>query len=289
MSLSLIIQTRDRTDLLRYTLEKTLPNIKRDDTKVLICVDDDDVLTKLKMEDKFFPKDPRIIWSVKKREDSRGEKYDRALTLAPASLYLPSVDCAPFTTPGFDQIFLDAAALYPDGIGCVYTPMANASFPGILAITHKLVAKLGHIYSHDFPFWFIDHELDDIARMIGRYTTVDVKFETGLTRPTKTIRMWDLAFWTGYFNDMTMDRRAAAQNIILGDDFETPRWLKFVLLGAYHPIEARSYWINNNVRSQAAEIEAQRGETGPRDEGYLRAKARAEKRLDLKHGRQAAA
>ena len=45
------------------------------------------------------------------------------------------------------------------------------------------------------------------------------------------------------------------------------------------PIEARSYWINNNVRNSAAAIEQQRGDPGPPDEGYLRVKAKAEKKL----------
>ena len=203
MNLTMIIATRGRPELLAQTIEHTLPNISRDDTRVLICADDDDHPT-IESFRKLSP-DQRMTISVKPREDSRGEKYDRALIEAPADIYLPAVDCAPILTPGFDQIIINAARLFPDEIGCVYTPMVNASFPGLQAVTTKMVEKLGHIYSHEYPYWFIDHELDDIARMIGRYVCVDVNVSTAPMRPARTIRMWDLAWWTSYFDAMTFE------------------------------------------------------------------------------------
>ena len=213
--------------------------------------------------------------SVKKREDSRGEKYDRALTEAPADVYLPAVDCAPFVSEGFDVAILEKARLFPDGIGCVYTPMVNASFPGLQAPTAKLVEKLGHIYNHEYPFWFIDHELDDISRMIGRFVFANVKFEPRPYRPGTTIRLRDLEFWTAYYDLMSIERRAKAREIIMGKDFQSPQWLKEVLANSYQVVEARSRNINAGVRNNAKAIEAQRGDPNPPDEGYLRAKAKA--------------
>ncbi len=280
MKLTIDIISRGRPGLLLDTVNQTLPNISRDDTTLFVALDEDDAAGRSCIDK--MPADNRVKVSVKPREDSRGEKYDRALVEAPADVYLLGVDCAPLLTPAFDQIIVNAARLFPDGIGCVYTPMANASFPGYQAPTAKLVEKLGCTYNHEYPYWFIDHELDDICRMIGRYVCIDIDVDLKRRRPDNTQRMWDLAFWTAYFDVMTLERRARARAIIKSEDFECPAWQKIVLCNSYQPIESRSHWINSNVRAQAAEIEAQRGEKDPPDEGYKRAKARAEaKLLDL--------
>lgn len=277
MKLTINIATRGRPELLRKTIEATLPNITRKDTTLMVSVDADDTETieSLPKIDGYS----RVYVSVKEREDSRGEKYDRALREAPADVYLPAVDCAPFLKRGFDQSILDAASLFKDGIGCVYAPMVNASFPGILAPTAKLVDKIGYTYSHEYPFWFIDHELDDICRMIGRFVFCEMGFSPGPWRPGTTIRLRDLEFWTAYYDLMALDRRAKARAIINSPDYQPGPWLKQVLANQYQVVEARSKNINWGVRQNAANIEAQRGDKNPPDEGYLRAKARAEAKL----------
>jgi len=279
MKLTINIATRSRPELLAMTVAKTLPNIRRMDTTLMISADDDDVSALKGLES--LPKDPRLHISVKPREDSRGAKYDRALTEAPADVYLPAIDCAPILTPGFDQILLDKAARFPDGIGVIHTQFVyRGTFPPALqAMTAGFVAKMGYIYNHDYPFWFIDHETDDMARLIGRYFYANIDIPTGPTRPAKTHRLRDLQFWTSYYDLMALDRRAKAREIIQGDDFLTPDWLKADLLENFTWIENRSRLINEGVRRDAATIEAQRGESGPPDEGYMRAKARAEQKL----------
>lgn len=279
MSLTINIATRGRPDLLRKTVESTLPNISRADTKLMVSLDEDDTQT-LRSIKMVFPRDPRLLLSIKSREDSRGEKYDRALTEAPADVYMPAVDCAPITTPGFDQIILDKAALFPDGIGVVRTPYINGLFPPALqAITAKLVEKIGYIYNHEYPFWFIDHELHDMARLIGRYLEARITVETGPMRPTKTIRMRDVAFWASYYDMMALERRAKARAIIDGADFLSPDHVKAHLKDNYHGIEHEARGINEHVRQKAAAIEAQRGDQSPPDEGYTRAKTKAEQKL----------
>lgn len=277
MTLTVIVTTRERPHQMVETVGRTLNNVTLKDTTILVCADSDDPMT-LRML-KVLPDSPHIKVSVKQREDSRGEKYDRALTEAPADVYLPAHDCVPILTKGFDRIILNATAVYPDGIGCVYTPMANASFPGLQAITAKMVEKIGYIYNHEYPFWFIDHELDDIARMIGRFVFVDVELSIQPMRPSKSIRLRDLAFWTTYFDAMTLERRKIAHRIIDDPEFKSPGWLKGVLKEQHQAVEARSYWVNGQVRAMAEQIEQERGSDGPPDAGYLRAKAAAEKKL----------
>lgn len=277
MSLTLIFATRERPNDILRTLAATLPNVEREDTKVLVCADMDDSAT---CDALFSHADLRVVLSVEKREDSRGEKYDRALRAAPGSIYLVGHDCAPILTPGFDQIILDKAErCFPDGIGVVNTPMANASFPGLQAMTARFVEKMGYIYSHEYPFWFIDHEIDDIARMIGRDPFVEVEVEIGPRRPGRTLRLRELKFWTTYFNAMTIERRRKAHDIINGDDFLAPQWLKEIALSWHPKTEARSLWINNGVFHDAEAIERDRGEQGEPDEGYRRLRTGAEAKL----------
>ncbi len=282
MKLTMIIATRERPGLLLRTVTDTLPNVSRQDTRILIAVDEDDHASLDCL--KRLPKDDRLTVSVRPREDCRGEKYDRALTEAPADVYLPAVDCAPIITPAFDQKIINVARSFDDGICCVHTPMINGDGvygfpPGLQAVTAEWVKRIGYIYNHEYPYWFIDHEVDDIARLICRYVPVDVKVNTAELRPAKTHRLRELEFWTSYYDWMTLERRLKARQIINSDDFEGTPGHKAALINNYGPVETRSFEINRYVRNNAAQIEAQRGDQGPPDEGYLRAKARAEQKL----------
>ena len=184
MSLSINLATRGRSEIVLHTLEATLPNISRRDTVLLVSVDADDAKT-VERVSCFALDHPQMLVSARPREDSVGEKYNRVLKLAPADVYLMMVDYAPHMTHGFDQRILDAAALFPDNIGVVYNYMANASFPGINAVTAGLAAKMGGIYPTHFPYWFVDHWLDDIARLINRIAFADVVIDTSLKQRTR--------------------------------------------------------------------------------------------------------
>jgi hypothetical protein len=55
------------------------------------------------------------------------------------------VDYVAFVTPGFDERVLEAAEVFPDGIGVVYNHLANLSFPFMNAVTKGYVEKPGHL------------------------------------------------------------------------------------------------------------------------------------------------
>lgn len=280
MRLTVDIMTRGRPPLLLATVESFLTHVAEPDTRIFIACDEDDPNTVAALELARLDKDERVIISVKPREDSRGEKYDRALTEAPADVYLAAVDCVLMKSPGFDTKILEAASIFPDGIGCVYTTMANASFPTFQAPTAKLVEKLGYIYSHDYPFWFIDHELDDIVKMIDRVSFTDIVVDRDSLRPRATIGLRDLVFWCAVFDSQQLQRRAKARSIIEAEDFLDPSWRKQLSLRHHPLIEYRSMWINQGVRQEAKGIEAARGGVDSEaDERYLRIKARATKLL----------
>lgn len=272
-SLTINIATRGRPRLLIETVAATLPNITEAATRLIISVDADDRETFSALASQDFGRN--VYVSVAPREDSVGQKWNRAIREAPADVYLPAVDYAPYLTSGFDRAILDAASLFPDGIGCIYGPMANASFPSLQAVTHRFAEFVGGVYPTYFPFWFVDHWVDDLARMIGRIAYVDVAVDCGSRRPDKTTGLRDLRFWATFFDAGQALRRSQAEAMLAAMD--EPDWRKTMLRGAFPLVEYRSRWVNQLVRDQAEGIEEMRGgaESEP-DERYLRIKQRAE-------------
>jgi hypothetical protein len=246
--------------------------LARDDTKLVISIDDDDDET-LAAIDKL-PTDSRVCPCVREREDALGAKWNRALDF-PASLYMPTPDHFPYITPGYDQKLLDAAALLPDGIGAVYPRMANFSFPASQAITHGLVEKLGYLYPPYFPYWFVDHWLDDVLKMIDRIVFADIDFDLGQKPPTQEMR--EPFFWATFYDIMRLVRRKQARDIIDSPDFDEPEWRKEVLRRNHPLVEFRSQWINDQVRGFRVSQEL------PHDPRYVRMKNAAIKMIEKEY------
>src|SRR5215831_48999 len=137
--LVIIVATRQRFDQLLWSFSMTWKNVRSPLTQAIIAVDSDDQETRDRLHE--LPHDKRIKVSIRPREDTRGEKTDRALTDAPSDLYLVGHDCNAITTAGFDEIFLQKAKLFPDGIGVVRSPfIGGGTFPpAYQAMTAKWV------------------------------------------------------------------------------------------------------------------------------------------------------
>lgn len=270
MRLTTIITTRGRPDLLKQTVLTTLRTMALPESRLVIAVDDDDEATLADIG--WLPRDKRLLLSVEPREDTRGPKADRALRVAPADVYMPMGDYTPIHKEGWDAAICEAATLFPDGIGCVNTPLINASFPGIQAPTAKLVELMGYIYPPHFPFWFIDHWLDDVARMIGRYCTVDIGSDHhSLAGQRTTIGRREVGFWADYFDLLTQTRQEQAYSII--NAMDEPGTTKSRLVMNFPLVDYRSRWVNLIAKLQHPP------ENDPEelpDERYLRAKAKAD-------------
>jgi hypothetical protein len=261
--------TRGRPQQLLDTIRRSVVNLVLPETVYMVQVDADDQPTIEALEAAKL--DPRVVINIAAREDTIAAKWNRALA-EPADLYLVAADDDPYVTPAYDAKLLEAGTRFPDDIGMVYGQMANASFSGVVAPTAKLCDKMGHIFPEHFPYWFVDHWTDDVARLIGRISFADVR--TDQTMAGKTQEMREPGWWASWCDAAYLVRRRIAHSIINGDDFQSPQWQKDILLRHHPLIEYRSRWINDSVRAQSRQLEQWSGLSN-RDERYQRVKQKA--------------
>jgi hypothetical protein len=260
--------TRGRPELLKITVEKTLENLREPDSLIVILADEDDQ----KMKDAALEfNDPRVVMDVRPREDSIGGKVNRVMAME-WEVYFHMTDYVPYTTPGFDTKVLEAASIFPDGIGVVYNHMANLSFSFANGVTRKLADKMGYVYPEYFPYWFVDHWLDDIARIIDRIAVAEVSCQYADGRKPNTQEHREPGFWGACFTALVLERREIARKIIDSADFIEPEWRKRLMRRHHTLIEERSALLNNSLKGMPANV------TGT-DERYARIKQMTLKRV----------
>jgi hypothetical protein len=188
----------------------------------------------------------------------------------PADIYMIAGDDDPIVTQGYDSKIIEAAKVFPDGIGMVYGHLSNASFSSIMCPTAKWVETLGFILPEYFPYWFCDHWIDDIGHMTQRIIHADVRSDQRKVGTTQELR--EPAFWANWFDAAVLLRRKEAAKII--DAMDEPSWRKELLQTQHFRVEYRSKWINDNVRAQARNLEMSFGKP-LNDERYQRVKQKA--------------
>jgi hypothetical protein len=267
MKLSIILATRGRPHLLVPTVRTTLSNVRNSNTRLVVMADEDDEATILCRPQ--LEKMGATMWPSP-RAKSLGEKFNAGVSVEPGDVYLVMVDYAPHITEGFDQKILDAASIYPDGHAVVYNWWANLSFPCINAVTSRLVEKMGGIYPALYPYWWVDHHLDDVARMIGRIVFADVQIDTSARKegPDKpwTQGKRDTWFWALLFDVLSKERQEVARSIINGPDFDETPARKRALINNFPWIEHHSAIVNSAARQMV-------GADIPTDDWYEGVKA----------------
>lgn len=272
MKLVISLATRGRPQQLLDTIRKSIANWVNPTTLMVVSTDADDPTSLDVLIGAAQELGTKVSASCQPRRDTIAEKWNHAIA-CPADLYLVAADDDPYTTPGYDQKLLDAAARFPDGIGMVYGHMANLSFSGVVAPTRRLCELMGgKIFPEYFPYWFCDHWTDDLARMIGRISFADVR--TDQSRAGKTQELREPAWWATWFDAAYLLRRKQAIAIIDSDEFQEPKWRKDMLKAGFPLVEHRSRWINESVRRDAPRLQAWSG-LSTADERYQRVRARA--------------
>lgn len=265
--LCITLATRGRPQQLIETIQRSTANLVLPNTVFMVQIDEDDKDTIQALANADL--DKRVTFNVQPREDTIAAKWNRALK-EPADVYLVAADDDPYITHGYDALFLRAAQIFPDGIGMVYGHLANASFTCAVSCTAKWAELTGYIFPEYFPYWFVDHWTDDVARITGRISVADVK--TDQSNVGKTMEMREPGWWASWFDAAHLVRRKQAFDII--DKLDEPEWRK-ELQRNYHPIvEYRSRWINQGVRSRNEELSNWSGLDNA-DPRYLRLRDRA--------------
>lgn len=274
MKLAITLATRGRASQLIDTIKRSVRNWTEPNTCLYVIADEDDhpTIEALQKNPIDLPgsarTEPPLYLVVRPRPDTVAEKWNAVTELCPdADAYLISADDAPDITPGYDTKILNAASRFDDGIGVVYGHLANASFPAVMAPTRKFVEKLGFLFPPYFPYWFVDHWIDDIARLIDRISFADVTTDQCKVGPTLEFR--EPAWWATWFDAAYLVRRRQAYRIIADDEFKETEGRKQMLYAHCPLIEYRSRWINNNVRASHAYVGP------PPDERYQRIKKQA--------------
>lgn len=269
MNLVISMATRGRPEQMVNTIRRSMQHWTHPETVMLVACDEDDPQTIEALAKADLGE--RVVSTNTPRLDTIADKWNLALAIA-ADVYLVVGDDDPYVTPGYDTAILEAAKRFPDGIGMVYGGLANLSFSGSVAPTAGLCKKLGYIQPPLFPYWFVDHWTDDVARIIGRISVADIR--TDQSRVGKTQELREPAWWATFFDACYLKRRREALKIINSEDFAGEPWHK-ELLRTHHPlIEQRSRMINSGVRAQAKQLEGWSGLT-QQDARYLRVKQRA--------------
>lgn len=260
MKLAITLATRGRPAQLVDTIKRSVCNWTEPNTALYVIADDDDPATVEAVQKNQISlpggnrTEPPLYLVIRPRPDTIAEKWNVVTELCPdADCYLVSADDAPDITPGYDTKILNAASRFPDGIGVVYGHLANASFPSVMAPTRRFVEELGYLFPPFFPYWFVDHWIDDVAKLIGRISFADVRTDQSKAGPTQEMR--EPAWWATWFDAAYLMRRRQAYQIIAGDDFQETEARKQMLY-AHHPLmEYRSRWVNDDVRRNCRGME----------------------------------
>lgn len=269
MKLAITLASRGRPQQLVETVRRSIVNWTHPNTQMWIQLDDDDAASIGACEAAGFPKSVHL--NAQPREDTIAEKWNRILSV-PADVYSVAADDDPYVTPGYDASILKAAEIFPDGIGMVYGHLANLSFTCSLSATARWCEMLGFLQPALFPYWFVDHWTDDLARITGRIAFSDHR--TDQSRAGKTQEMREPGWWATFYDAAYLMRRKQAHKIITSPDFHCLPWQRRQLLTGHPLIEARSRGINEGVRQQSQQLEGWSG-LNNQDERYQRVRARA--------------
>ena len=257
------IATRNRPALVLESIQRIIANIVEPDTILMVSADADDFAT-IDLLSHCNVTD-RIKLSIREREDTIAEKWNRAVELFPdAAHYMPLSDHTYPTSRGFDAIINEAGTRFPDGIYAVHTQLANLSFAASEALSAKWVKITGQIYPTYFPYWFVDHWTDDLARITQRIAFTNIGYDDSRKPPTQEFRE---PGWWGTFYDALHQVRAK-QALELLNAMDEPEWRKANLKAGIAEVDRRSRGVNDAVRKMPQGLPTN-------DERYQRVRQRA--------------
>ena len=276
MSVSYCIAARGHPRLLQVSAGLTWSLSLREETRLVIALDDDDGETIAAAEQFKAFAGEKVLLSIAPREDTLGAKYNRAWRAHEADLYVIGCDDTAVVTEGWDQLLDAAWRHHADGIAAVYFGDLPGVFQGGQAVTHGLAVELGYFVPPLFPTWWHDTWLNEIATMIGRIDRADVALKPiGPVGETRGLR--DVIWWGTFYDVMRNMRRRTAERIVRSPSFAASSERRAELLAAMGAQCAKFYADCAHFRdpATASRFERDMGYDAPDDARYQRAKAEA--------------
>ena len=196
-------------------------------------------------------------YRVFQRMSSLGAMSNILASENPADCYCSLGNDTVIVTPGWDEAIHKAWTARPDGVfwwhGCE-CPI----------VSHKWFEAAGYLYTDFFPFWWDDNWLIQLWAMAsdGPQLFIDGRLED---KPLATLRMRDLRFWTEFYGHMKPYRQKEAARIATA------------LGWPVGPLEDDTGDVKDHFWKVIEDVERAQGDKNPPTEGYLKAKARAER------------
>ena len=285
--IAVCIASRGNPRLLFETLHSVLRQCALPETKAIVGLDEDDPTLADALILIEALGNERIILSIAAREDSIGAVYNRCAAACDADLYINGADDFKIITPRWDGLLVQAANIFPDGIGMLgFGQMPWQSIlPGCAATTRGLIEKMGYFVQDFTPYWWMDLWLYEIATMIGRNYHVPIDVE--MVGPMRTRGLRDFAYWVTFVHTMRAHRRAIAESILSSPDFLVSAERRQELLQSLDEVCA---WLGSGFALAIDPANVARVEMGaydaPEDDRYRRIKDRSAAVLqDLKRSR----
>lgn len=185
---------------------------------VWLYVDDDDQVTLDALEDGTLEDmGVTIRVEVGPRLPTLAAMYNRLWQRASAEtgagLAVAFIDDAWFVTRGWDDLIRLTYAAHADRLLLAHLPdpVSGSDDVTLFCLSHEWIETVGYVMAEWFPFWFTDMWNDQIAQMVQRKRTLDVKLDAD--NKGKTHRLRDLQFWWQFFSAMASDREEAAERL----------------------------------------------------------------------------
>lgn len=280
-SVALVIASRGNPQMLYETVKKNLETSALANTKIIVCLDDDDE-TKPEADGLLAGlKSDKVIGVSNPREDSIGAAYNRALQI-PADYYIDGADDVVITTQAWDARILAEDAHFQDGIGAIgfgKHPIPYA-MPCLIAASRKLIDHMGYFLQPYTPFWWMDTWLWEISCMVGRLKMIEIDIMHSRFGSTRGMR--EVSWWAKFFRATRIERKRIAVSVLMSDDFKPStvnREERLRMMDAtcgelenFGACLLDEEYVRTNIEPM--------GHSAPADDRYLRIKDRAERMLE---------
>lgn len=275
MTLALCIASRGRAGIVANTVAVSLAHAKHAATRVALGLDADD-------DAPAFDKMDRLVISRAARPDTLAAVHNRLHDAVKADIYIMAGDETPFITPSWDAKIENTLRVHRDGYAVAGQAHENGiAFWNWIAVTDRLVGRIGFYAAPWFPFWWHDTWLYEVGCMLGRLVLVDVSVQPN---PAKSRGVRDIKFWAELFECSRDMRRLMAESLIADPSFDEPAWRKAELLALMPSVcdMLRSRNVQFTNESWAAQVAAEVSFDAPADARYLRARQAAEDFLAMR-------